>query len=94
MLPNRNRAIPLRLTLAGEFRGIAAFLRGIETRERLYTVEEFSLRRDSRGTGKAVLADLSLAVYTATAGLPDFDESDENSASSLSATADTQDVLW
>lgn len=58
------RTMPFRLSFKGRFRGMAMFLRGLEGRDRLFTVESFSLKLGNERAGDEIEADLHFSVYS------------------------------
>lgn len=57
------RAIPFRISFRGKFRQIAAFVRGLETRSRLFTIEELTLKCETPGSGTDAQGDIRFSVY-------------------------------
>lgn len=73
-------AQPFALKFTGGFRGVMSFLRGLETRQRLFHVEEFSLKQENERSGETVEADMKFLVFSKRADLPDSSENDGRTA--------------
>lgn len=71
-------AVPFQLSFTGSFRGIATFLKGLESQERLITVEELSLSGDDERNWGNIAGEMNFSVYIRRTESPD---SDENNAS-------------
>ena len=70
--------MPFQLNMSGKFYGMAAFLRGLESRERLFTIKELSLTSDDRRNPGIVAGDVYFSVYVRRT---DSSDSNENDAS-------------
>ncbi len=57
------REIPYRVSLTGEFRGIAALLRGLENQPRMFTVRELALAAERLSDPRIIKVDMYFAVY-------------------------------
>lgn len=81
------QTLPFRVSFRGGFRGIVTFLRGLEERARLFTIEEFSITGENEQIGDNVDADIHFSVYVRRA---ESSESADNNASSHRLRADTE----
>lgn len=73
-------AQPFVLKFTGGFRGVMFFLRGLETRTRLYHIEEFSLKQENERIGETVETDMKFLVFSKRMDLPDSAENDGRTA--------------
>lgn len=76
-----------RFSFSGQFRGIVAFLSGLENSDRLVTVDELSLTSSGQDRLGSLEGAVIFSVYARSAGLAD---SAENNASSSSPPADKE----
>lgn len=74
-------AHPFAMKFTGGFRGVMLLLRGLETRQRLYHVEEFSMKQENERSGENVEADVRFLVFSKRAEQPDSSENDGRTAS-------------
>ncbi len=77
--------IPFELTITGRFFGVAQFLHGIESRERLFSFQEFSLNSDTKRNPGVVEGEMYFSVYIRRAEISD---SNENNDSAVQLRAD------
>ena len=71
------RVLAFQINFVGEFRGIAAFLKGMESCQRLFTVEKLSLKSailESRNNRKSIEGDLDFSVYIRQVKMIDTEE--------------------
>jgi Tfp pilus assembly protein PilO len=66
--------LPFRLTCAGGFLGITAFLRGLEQESRLFAVQEFSIAVPDKQMEQTAQADIYFSVYVKRAEYADSAE--------------------
>ncbi len=78
------REFPLRVTLAGPFSGIAAFLNGLETQPRLFGFGDYTLKSETGKPAGNVEADLYFSVYAASAENAGSAENSDSSGARLS----------
>ena len=55
--------IPYRVSLTGEFPGVAALLQGLENQARMFTVRELALSTESLSNPRIIKVDMYFAVY-------------------------------
>lgn len=55
--------LPFRLNFSGKFRGIASFLKGLEDKQRLFTVQEFTLKQKNGKADEIVEGEMHFSVY-------------------------------
>lgn len=79
--------IPVQLIISGKFFGIAQFLHGIESRERLFLIREFSLNSENRRAPGIVEGDMYFSVYVRRGEISD---SNENDTSAIQFRTDTR----
>lgn len=88
------RMLPFRMRFTGPFDAVVAFLNGLELRDRLFTIREFELTRQSRQLDSPVEVEVNFTVY---ARRNDFDgaagrtDSAKISASAGRSIADNDD---
>lgn len=75
------------LSFSGDFRGIIAFLNGLERSDRLFKIEELTLSREKAQVKRLTEGEMYFHVY---ARRDDDSESDENNASLPGSGADTK----
>jgi Tfp pilus assembly protein PilO len=73
-------AQPFALKSTGGFRGVMFFLRGLETRTRLYHVEELTMKQENERAGDSVETDMKFLVFSKRADLRDSAENDGRTA--------------
>jgi Tfp pilus assembly protein PilO len=74
-------AHPFAMKFSGGFRGVMSFLRGLETRKRLYHIEEFSMKQENERSGESVEADVKFLVFSKRTDLPDSADKNGRTAS-------------
>lgn len=57
------RVVPYQLTGFGNFRRIAAFLRGLEAEPTLFNVERFTLKSEAEQSGETLRAEITFSVF-------------------------------
>lgn len=65
--------LPFRMSFSGPFRNVATFLKGMESRGRLFAVQEFTLKQKDERNGKPVEGDLHFSVFIDDAEIADSD---------------------
>ena len=73
------RVIPYQLSFTGDFRGIATFLHGLESQDRLFTVEEFDLTSRDESRPGTINGDITFSVYIRRAKVVNYNENDASS---------------
>ena len=68
------RGLPFRLSFRGPFRGFLEFSKGLESKSRLMSIEEISLRRQNTKDTQVIDGDIRFYVYVNDSGSLDFDE--------------------
>jgi Tfp pilus assembly protein PilO len=79
--------LPFRLSFAGTFRELATFLKGLESQERLFTVQQFTIKQKDTKNTSTVEADMDFSVYI---GHAESSNSTGNDGSSVPKMADTE----
>jgi Tfp pilus assembly protein PilO len=75
--------IPFRASLLGDFQGLSQFLRGLETQDRLITINDLSIGLEDEKTGKTEKAEVYFAVYAIRGENSDFINKADSSAVSV-----------
>ena len=68
------RVVPYQVTISGNFRRIAHYLRGLESQPALFAVERLQLKSESERNSDILKADLTFSVFVKRASLADFSE--------------------
>jgi len=68
------QSLPFKLTFSGPFRGVLLFLKGLESRERLFHVQRFMLRQRNGKFGATIEGDIDFVIYVDHAKSNDFSE--------------------
>lgn len=77
--------VPFRLSFSGSFREMATFFKGLESRDRLFTVQQFTLKQKDGKAASTIEADLHFSVLI---GHAEFADSAENNGSRGGGAAD------
>lgn len=83
--------IPFRLSFSGTFREMAAFLKGLESRERLFAIDQFTLKQKDTKNTQFVEADMDFSVFINHAEFSDFAGNDGSESREMADTENGRD---
>ncbi len=79
------RMLPFRMRFSGPFDAVVAFLNGLEQRDRLFTIREFEIARQSRKFESPVEVQVNFTVYARRNGFDGTDGRTDSAKISVSA---------